>query len=83
MNMVNDRWEIAEKIIATNAWASVEYAIFVIRGRFELGEKVILEDAEESCWYACDVLRERWLEAEPIIMNSDWAEEYTRKFGKL
>ena len=41
---LNGRFELGEKLIATNAEYSYRYAFFVLKGRFELGEPVIATD---------------------------------------
>ena len=68
-NILNDAFPKAEKQIATDATASLIYAIH-IRERFELGEKVIAQDSAASLQYARMVIRGPFPEGEDAISTS-------------
>lgn len=56
-----------ETLIATDAQASLCYAMDVLSSRFEEAEPVIMKDPSSAVSYAQRFMREGWPEAEPYI----------------
>ena len=60
-----------EKIIATDAYWSYEYAVNVIKGRFELAEQVIAKNPELAYDYAVNVIKGQFELGEPAMLEID------------
>jgi hypothetical protein len=72
-----------ESIIATGADWSYKYARDVINGRWVEGEKAIATDPRYAYFYARDVIKKGFPEGEPVIMQSEYAEPYTKLIQKI
>ena len=70
---IKERCDDLEKIIATDACISYQYAQLVLKSRFELGEPTIATNAEASYAYAITVLHTRFELGEPEIANDAYA----------
>lgn len=76
---VNSRCYDSEKVVATSAGFSYDYALDVLDGRFPLAEKTISASAEYSYKYARDVLKSRFkLGEESIASSAEYSYRYAR-----
>ena len=76
---IKQRCDDLEKIIATDACLSYQYAESVLRGKFELGEPSIAIDSLLSYMYSVFVIRNRFeLGEKAINSNSYFSQLYER-----
>ena len=76
---IKQRCDDLEKIIATDACLSYQYAESVLRGKFELGEPSIATDSLLSYMYSVFVIRNRFeLGEKAINSNSYFSQLYER-----
>ena len=77
--VLRGRFDLGEKLIATDALHSYYYAFFAFKGRFELGEPIISTVAEYSFLYARDVVKGRFELGEQIITtDAEYSYRYAR-----
>lgn len=80
--VLKGRFELGEKLIATDPHYSYYYAGDVVKDRFVLGEPVIATNAHYSYRYACDVLKGRFDLGEPTITtDTNYKKLYERHFS--
>lgn len=78
-NYIKERCIDLEKIIATDANLSYQYAECILRGKFELGEPSIATDSLLSYMYSVFVIRNRFeLGEKAINSNSHFSQLYER-----
>lgn len=81
--VVEGRWEKAEKTIAKDIYYSYHYARDILKSRFKLAEKLISQDPEYSYKYARNILKKRWVLGEDSISkNSCFSYEYAKNVLK-
>lgn len=71
-NTGKNSWPAAEDKIASDSFASYDYARHVIKGKWPKGEPAVLTNARDALGYAKNVLKSRWPEGEPVIMQDPW-----------
>jgi len=80
---IKERCDDLEKIIATDAYISYQYAQLVLKSRFELGEPTIANDPLLSYMYSVFVIRNRFeLGEKAINSNSHFSQLYERFLSK-
>ncbi len=75
-NTGKNSWPAAEDKIASDSFASYDYARHVIKGRWPRGEPMIMTNPQYANDYARDVLKGRWPAAEKIIMKDPYQAVY-------
>jgi hypothetical protein len=69
-----------EKIIATDAYISYQYAQFPLKGRFELGESLIANDPLLSYMYSVFVICDRFELGEKAIYSNSYCSQLYERF---
>lgn len=81
LNVIKGRWPEAEKKIATDAWASWDYANIVLNDRFKLGEPTVAK-SQYAYSYASRIIKGRWREAEKYAKENNLATIDRAKYAK-
>lgn len=79
-NYIKERCIDLEKIIATDARSSYQYAESVLRGKFELGEPSIATDSLLSYMYSVFVIRNRFELGEKAINSNLFFSQLYERF---
>jgi hypothetical protein len=77
---IKERCDDLEKIIATDAYISYQYAQFPLKGRFELGESLIANDPLLSYMYSVFVICDRFELGEKAIYSDSYCSQLYERF---
>ena len=77
---IKERCDDLEKIIATDACISYQYAQFPLKGRFELGESLIANDPLLSYMYSVFVICDRFELGEKAIYSNSYCSQLYERF---